>query len=248
MGSLIEWAKLTWPEAEKIVNQYPFAMLPVGAIEEHGPHMTLETDCCAASKFASLLAERTDAILLPTMPYGQVWSLKNYPGSLTLKNKTLIAVIVDICKSLEEKGFKGVIAVTGHLGNLNSMKIAARELAKENAIPLLHLFYPGLDEISGKVCQSKRAHPSIIHADEIETSLLLKLAPECVNMNKATTEYPTFPKDFDYKAETWEKFSKSGIFGDASIASKEKGEEMLGFVMDKSVSIIKAFEFSILGA
>ena len=157
MKKAIEWAGLTWEEAERAVQRQAFAVLPLGAIEEHGPHMTLGADCRAADVFAARLAAETGCILLPTIPYGQVWSLKGFPGSLTIRTETLVALLIDLCNSLETRGFKGVVAVTGHLGNLAGMKSASRNLYDAGGIPLLSLFYPGLDEIAAKVCESPRA-------------------------------------------------------------------------------------------
>ena len=245
MNAPIEWAKLTWEEAAQAVRQHPFAVLPLGAVEEHGPHMTLGSDCRAAQAFAARLAVETNCILFPTVPYGQVWSLKDFPGSLTIRNQTLVATLVDLCESLGSKGFQGVVSVTGHLGNMTAMKLASRELFDSGSTPLLTLFYPGLNEIAARVCESRRAHGSIIHADEIETSLLLALAPECVDMRKAVSEYPDFPPDFEMRAMPWDSLSKTGVFGDATRASVEKGQVMLDFVTAKAVEMIQSFKKSI---
>ncbi len=247
MKKAVEWARLTWEEAAEAVKRQPFAMLPLGAVEEHGPHMTLGTDCSAADAFAARLAQDSECILLPTVPYGQVWSLKGFPGSLTIRSETLVALLVDLCTSLETKGFKGVVAVTGHLGNLACMKSASRELSDAGRIPLLTLFYPGLDEIAARVCTTRRAHGSIIHADEIETSLLLAMDPSCVNMEKVVSEYPVLPADFDLRAVAWDTVSKTGVFGDPTQASRKKGEMMLDFVTNKAVEIIAAFKASLQG-
>ena len=248
MKKAIEWARLTWEEAAEAVRQQPFAVLPLGAIEEHGPHMTLGSDCNAAEAFSARLAAETECILLPAIPYGQVWSLKGFPGSLTIRTETLVALLTDLCRSLGTRGFKGVVGVTGHLGNLAGMKNASRELYDTGCIPLLSLFYPGLDEIAARVCSSPRAHGSIIHADEIETSLLLALDPQCVRMQKAVSEYPRFPVDFDSRAIPWDTISKTGVFGDPTKADRKKGEAMLEFVTAKAVAIIETFKASVRGA
>lgn len=244
MNAAVEWARLTWEESAEAVKRRPFAILPLGAIEEHGPHMTLDSDCRAAASFAARVAAESECILLPTVPYGQVWSLKGFPGSLTVSNETLTALLVDICSSLGTKGFKGVVGLTAHLGNVTAMRLAARALYDSERIPLLSLFYPGLDEIAARVCESRRAHPSIVHADEIETSLLLALAPECVNMSKAVSEYPVLPPDFELRAVPWDGLSKTGVFGDPTRASVEKGHSMLEHVTAKVVSLIQAFKDS----
>ena len=105
MKKPVEWARLTWEEAaEAGCSGSRLQYFPLGAIEEHGPHMTLGSDCSAADAFAARLASETECILLPTVPYGQVWSLKGFPGSLTISNETLVALLVDLCKSLGAHG------------------------------------------------------------------------------------------------------------------------------------------------
>jgi len=245
MKSPTEWTKLTWEEAAQEVRRHPFAVLPLGAVEEHGPHMTLGSDCRAAETFAARIAAETDCILLPAIPYGQVWSLKGFPGSLTISNETLVAMLFEVCESLGSKGFRGVVCVTGHLGNVNALKLASRRLFDAGSTPLLSLFYPGLEEIAARVCESRRAHTSIIHADEIETSLLLALAPECVDMARAVSEYPAFPPDFESRAMPWDSLSKTGVFGDATKASAEKGQVMLDYVAAKAAELIQSFKKSL---
>lgn len=241
----IEWASLTWEEAAEAVRRHPFAILPLGAVEEHGPHMVLGSDCRAAEELAARLARESDCVLLPALPYGQVWSLKGFPGSLTISNETLVALLVEICESLGAKGFQGVVGLTAHLGNMTSMKLASRRLFDSGSIPFLTLFYPGLEEAAAKVCESRRAHPSIIHADEIETSLLLALAPECVDMDKAVSEYPAFPADFGMRSTPWDTISRTGVFGDATKASAEKGRVMLDAVTARAVELVEAFKKSV---
>lgn len=247
MAECIEWGKLSWQEAAEVVRDHPLALLPLGAIEEHGPHMTLETDARAAGAFARRLASESGCVLLPVLPYGQVWSLKNFPGSLTIRDATYVSLIVDLCTSVASKGFTGVVAVTAHLGNLAPLKLAARELHDSGGIPLLSLFYPGLEEVASEICTSRRAHRSIIHADEIETSLLLALAPDCVDMSRAAPEYPDFPGDFDTRALTWDAVSKSGVFGDPTAATAEKGNRMLDRVTERAVSLVRSFQKSVAG-
>ncbi len=245
MKTLIEWSRLTWEESAQAVKEHPVAVLPLGAVEEHGPHMTLGADCRAAEELSARLARQTGCILLPVLAYGQVWSLKGFPGSLTIRHETLVALLTDLCESLAARGFKGVVGLTAHLGNMTAMKLAARDLFDAGAIPLLTLFYPGLEEAAARVCESKRAHPSIIHADEIETSLLLALAPDCVNMDKAMSEYPGFPEGFDARALPWDTVSKSGVFGDPTKASAEKGRLLLEAVEARAVRLIESFKKSV---
>lgn len=85
------------------INHSKIAILPIGAVEAHGPHLPLGTDNLLAERLSKKLADRVNGLVLPTLPYGQVWSLRNFPGSITVSNDSLIRIIVDIGESLDRK-------------------------------------------------------------------------------------------------------------------------------------------------
>ncbi len=238
MAKLIEWARLTWEEARDLLSERRVAVLPIGAVEEHGPHMTLEVDTLAADALARRICEKTGAVLLPALPYGQVWSLSRFPGSLSLRTETLVAVLSDLADEVRRQGFGGLVIISGHLGNLTAMKTVARAQYESSRFPVLYLFYPGLDEASRDVLERPKSHPGIVHADELETSLILALAPHAVDMSRAVAEYPDFPIDFDVRARYWDDVCSSGVFGDATVASVEKGQRMLEVVEQRIVQLV----------
>jgi creatinine amidohydrolase len=238
--SVIEWATLTWLEAAEVLKSRPVALLPLGAVEEHGPHLPLGADTLAATALARRLAAATGAVLLPTLPYGQVWSLSRFPGSLSVSNGTLSALVHDVAAELARQGFRALVLLTAHLGNLTALKETARHLHEAlSHFPVLYLFYPGLQEAADGVRTSAVSHPGILHADEIETSLLLALAPEAVHMERAVAEYPVFPPDFDVRPVRWHEISTSGVFGDPTQASAEKGERLLAAVLAQATALVR---------
>ena len=239
MSQLVEWGRLTWPEAREAVTAMPAALLPIGAVEQHGPHMTLAADALAAESLGRLLAQRTGAILLPTLPYGQVWSLSSFPGSLSISNDTLQRVLVDLVSALGRQGFRAVVLLSGHLGNMTAMKEAAREVFTRGGPKTYFLFYPGLSEAAAGVIESAPSHGGLMHADETETSLLLALAPEAVHLERAVAEYPNYPPDFDVTPYMWEAVCSSGVFGDATLASAEKGQRLVSGVLERTVPLIE---------
>src|SRR5699024_7599556 len=134
-------------------------------------------------------AIKINALVLPVLPFGQVWSLKDFPGSINISNDSLISVLVDVGESLHKQGVKKFIFVNGHLGNNTALKQASRVLYEScPKLKVYNLFYPGMYELADEVRESKSAHGSYFHACEIETSYMLYLAPERVDMNKAITE------------------------------------------------------------
>lgn len=236
---VVEWGRLTWPEARAAVAAMPVALLPIGAVEQHGPHMTLSSDSLAAGALGRLIAERTGVVLLPTLPYGQVWSLSSFPGSLSISNHTLQRVLVDLVSALGRQRFKAVVLLSGHLGNMTAMKEAARDVFTAGGPKTYYLFYPGLSEAAAGVTESRRSHGTIVHADEMETSLLLALAPEAVHMERAVAEYPDYPPDFDVTPYLWDAVCSSGVFGDATAASAEKGRRLVDAVLKRTVPLIE---------
>lgn len=240
MTGPIEWAALTWPEARDLLGEPRVAVLPLGAVEEHGPHMVLGTDSLAAEALARRVCARTGAVLLPTLPYGQVWSLSRFPGSLSLRTETLASLVGDIAAEVRRQGFGALVVLSGHLGNLAAMKSAARAAHEASAFPVLYLFYPGLSEAAEGVLEGPVSHAGIVHADELETSLVLALAPHAVDMSRAAAEYPEYPPDFDVRPRYWDEVSESGVFGDPTLATAEKGERMLAVIEERIVGLVDA--------
>lgn len=215
-------------EVEEKIRKLGAAILPIGAVEAHGPHLPLGTDNLLASRLADKLAERTDSFVLPTLPYGQVWSLRNFPGSINVSNEALIRLLADIGESLYHQGFRLFIMVNGHLGNAVALKEAARILYERvPELKVFYFFYPGTKEITAEVREASAAHGSYMHADEIETSYMLYLAGEYVDMSKAIDGAPHIPVEADFTPTPWEEMTASAVLGDATLATREKGERII---------------------
>lgn len=215
-------------EVEEKIRKLGAAILPIGAVEAHGPHLPLGTDNLLASRLADKLAERTDSFVLPTLPYGQVWSLRNFPGSINVSNEALIRLLADIGESIYHQGFRIFIMVNGHLGNAVALKEAARILYERvPELKVFYFFYPGTKEITAEVREASAAHGSYMHADEIETSYMLYLAGEYVDMSKAIDGAPQIPIESDFTPTPWEEMTASAVLGDATLATREKGERII---------------------
>ncbi len=242
---MTRWNDLTWPEVRDAVEATPWALMCLGAVEEHGPHLPLGTDTFAAEAFSAMLAERASLIELPVLPYGQVWSLERFDGSLSISDDTLVRLLVEIANGLKGEGFAGLVLYSAHLGNVAAMKAASRRLEEAGGLPVLTLAYPGLTEVAKAVGESARAHPSIMHSDELETSILLSLRPDVVHMDRAVKEYPELPAEFDHAPVRWDTVTESGVFGDATAATVEKGDAIVAHVLETAVGIIRAWKDSV---
>ena len=227
----------------------PVLVLPMGAVESHGDHLPAGTDNMLATRMVEELARVVDGatplLRLPVLPFGQVWSLADAPGSFGISNETVTRAIVEIARSARSKGLTVLVIVNGHLGNANAIRDAQR-IMREEGVTIANFFYPGSGPVIAEVREKPEAHPAYMHADEIETSYMLHLAPEEVDMDKAIANYPKFPEDFGTIAYRWTEFSDSPVLGDARAASAEKGGKILDAVlanMAKQVSVLYARQF-----
>lgn len=222
------------------IKQSQVAILPVGAVEAHGPHLPLGTDNLLAERVAAKLAKRVNGFVLPVLPYGQVWSLQDFPGSLSISNQTLTAIITELGSGLFDQGFRVLVIVNGHYGNQPAIKDATRNLYdKYQHCKAFNMFYPGTKQIIQELRQSKPVHDSYFHACEIETSYMLHLAPEYVEMDKAINDTPHIPPDADVTPTPWSQFTKTAVLGDATLATPEKGEQIIEVALQSMTMMIK---------
>lgn len=242
MQKVKEIVNMTRDEVLTAIEEFPVAILPLGATEQHGHHLPLGVDIFLAEGISRKLSEKTGALLLPSLPFGYSWVWRDIPGTVSLQQKHVEAVIKDVAHSVARYGIKMLVLVNGHDANNASMKYATRALADELDISVIYLFYPNLNKIMEQHCESPTWH-GMIHACEFETSLMLALKPEMVDLSKAVREYPKKPKLYGKSSISLGDLSKSGVYGDATKATKEKGEKMLNiFVPEMEQLILEAYE------
>ena len=227
----------TWLECRDYLESSPFAILPLGATEQHGPHLPQNTDTVIAEALATAGAKVCGGLVLPSMPIGYSWVWRDYPGSLTHSFNTFRAMVKDIARSMDRNGCKALMLISGHGANPEPLKYTIRELADEMEMALLRVFYPGLGEVMSDA-ESPQWQPGNFHAEEFETSMMLHLRPDLVDMGKArhfessgkhladrftrlsATARPSF---------AWETqdLNRSGAVGNAAAADAERGRAVV---------------------
>lgn len=237
---MLDTRTTTWPDVAQAIRRGLVAVLPVGAVEQHGAHLPLLTDTTLAAGVARRIAEGLDALLLPAIAYGDAWTAEDWAGTLSLSPETLRATIEDIGRGLHRMGVRGLVTVNGHFGNREPIALAARRLS-EQGFPLLHLDYPRLEAVAAELMESTPAGPGFYHADEVETSMMLALDPGAVAMDRAAPEYPEFPELFGLEPMKLSAFNSSGVFGDPRPASAEKGERLIAAIAGESVRLAKVW-------
>ncbi len=227
-------------QAKQALAKARIALLPLGAVEPHGDHLPLETDNLLAERFCALLDHHlADAALsLPVLPYSQVWSLRGHAGAIDIGNDLLVQLLVSVARNMAGYGIATTAVINAHYGNFDAIKAAARQL-KAEGITLLGYSWAGMERSVSQLRASPVAYPGYMHADEIETSLMLALAPEHVEMALARAHYPEFPENFRYQPVHWTEFSDYAVLGDPGCASQEKGQAFVQQALESTLASIR---------
>ena len=240
------WGELTWPEAQARLKEVDVALLPVGAIEQHGPHLPLDTDAFDARYLAEQVAAHCrdpKPFVLPLIPYGVSYHHDDFSGTLSISNDAIAKVVYDIGIGAARNGITKLIIVNSHGGNSASLHFAAQMINRDARI----FTCVETGETSDTDIERMAQTPGDIHAGEIETSTTLATRPELVQLDKARKYVPRFSSrylDFsskrsvDWYART-ARLSRSGVMGDPSKASKEKGEQMWAVMIKNLVEFVE---------
>jgi len=215
-------ADLTWVEAEKVLTPETVVVIPIGAeSKEHGPHLKLKTDYLEAEYYNRQILERADVVVAPTVNYSYYPAFVEYPGSTSLRLETARDMLVDICRSLARFGPKRFYALNTGVSTLRALRPAAQTLAAEGIV----LRYTDILEVGAEAEKRVKKEEGGTHADEIETSLMLYIDPASVDMRKAVKDYhPSESGGLTRDPRKPGAYSASGIYGDATLATREKGE------------------------
>jgi creatinine amidohydrolase len=236
------YGEMTWPRVKEAAAQARVAVVPVATIEDHGLHLPIDTDvrlCYAACDRAVALVP-DKAVLIPPVNHGYSPHHMDFPGPITIGWDTFIRYMLDVCKSLVAHGFHKILIVNGHGSNTPFVDIIARLTVVETGALAAAINYwnaPGVHEVAESLRESDKVG-GMNHACEFETSIYLALRPDLVDMSKAVREIghqPTKNYWTDLVAgdgplammEHWSALSQSGVMGDPTKATAEKGERLL---------------------
>jgi creatinine amidohydrolase len=246
MPQSVMWKELTAADLREKAQAGAIVLLPVGSMEQHGPHLPVGVDTflsegvCKAA--AEAIAAETAVVVAPTLWCGMAEHHMAYGGTFTLDIPTYRAVLLCLLKSLERHGFKRVLIVNGHGGNIAALGAFLPDFARE--IPSLALrvttpYEPAQQAMSEILEDQKRVH----HACEAETSMMMVLAPDTVRREKLaeahgpphwTPQPPGVARYVSFRDAT-----ASGVIGDARRASAQKGEKLVAAVRDAILAILR---------
>jgi len=230
--------ELTWPEAEQALREYPVVVLPIGArTKEHGRHLPLNNDWRMAEYLARRVAERSRVLVLPTLQYGYYPAFLEYPGSVSLSLETMRDTVVQICQSHARHGARRFYALNTGISTLRALAPAAEQLARDG----LSFAYTDIEQAAGAVVDAVVTQPAGTHADEIETSMMLYIAPETVRMGLAEPDvHPARTPGSLTRTPDRERgiYSPTGAYGDPTAATSEKGERIVEAMVDHIVGFL----------
>lgn len=248
--------ELTWQDISDYLKKNDVVLVPIGSTEQHGPHLPTGCDTYAAIALAEDVASHTGTLTTPPLWFGDSPHHLGFPGTITLRSETLMEVTKDICRSLAKTGFKHIIIINGHRGaNLPALNLAVKSL-HEHEFP--NIFFAVVDpfKISSQFTKAERETEEMYHAAEIETSHLMYKFPNLVRIGKIMKEIPPFGTKFskffmldpyrscekiDIAMNSREEaeLTKSGVMGDPTAASADKGKRYHEYMVEQLTQFIE---------
>lgn len=239
--------QMTWKDVKLYMAQgYKTVVFGIGSTEQHGPSLPLRTDRKIADAMAHTVARELDGVLqAPTIGVGHSAHHLNFPGTISLQESTLGAVITDYVDSLAHHGFEKIVITNSHGGNTASISRVLPELQKKHPeIKIIYFFNQETTTALGRLCQKFKLDPGELgsHAGDMETSIMLYLDNDWVKKEAFVRGY-TKPIDNQtrekYRKHGFECLSEHGVVGDQRRATSEKGAEYTNTLRDVMIGYIK---------
>jgi creatinine amidohydrolase len=253
----IRYDELSWPEMKAAIARQPVVLLPFGTVEDHGPHLPLNTDNVIVEAFCLEAASRApgEMLVMPTVAYGLDEHHMDFPGTVSVGMQTLLAYVSDVAISAARHGFTHLLVVNGHGSNAPLADLVARRVVLETgmicgAMSPNAAIDPTLAEPA--LSQLRRSGPGgVAHACEYETALMLHLRPDLVHMDRAVREIGQLkltyfnwdhgePSVLSWQ-DWWSRMSESGVCGDPTVATAEFGQAVFETTVENLVRFVREF-------
>lgn len=247
----VSLSELTLRDVREYLKRNNTIIIPLGSTEEHSEHLPFSVDADIPTEIARRVAQKIDALVAPPVHYGLSRAHSGFPGSAWLTGETLLRVIEDISVSFAKSGFKRIIWINGHYCNEPVLYVACGDITGTNKVPedtkvYGFSYWLPLPEEAAKEYLSWDVG---WHAQVGETSMMLAIKPDTVKMEHAPAEWPVLAKRstvvlncISAATGCWKHVTKTGVWGDARGATKEKGEEFLHKIVDAVVKTIEDIE------
>lgn len=229
-----------WVDFDTIRQEKDLVIIPTGAVEVYGQHLPAGTDTIVVTHIARRVGEQLGAPVLPTLPVGFSRSLGDFPGTLNISTATLMAYVQETAESVISWGFKRVLFINSHRGNVGPISEVAMELQSKHGVRCAQVFW--WDYVAALVKDIVDSGPHANgHASEIGTSIMLFLQPDLVVRDRIKDQTPT--ESVSYADITQYKGmharSDSGVVGNPELGTTEKGDEMVKRGVDRIVAFVR---------
>lgn len=229
-----------WVDFDAIRQENDLVIIPTGAVEVYGQHLPAGTDTIVITHIARRVGEQLGAPVLPTLPVGFSRSLGDFPGTLNIGTSTLMAYVQETAESVISWGFKRILFLNSHRGNIGPIGEVAMELQAKHGVTCAQVFW--WDYVAALVTDIVDSAPHANgHASEIGTSIMLHLDPDFVVEDRIEDQTPTsgvpYGDIIQYKGMRVR--SDSGVVGNPEVATAEKGEEMVQRGVDRIIAFVR---------
>jgi creatinine amidohydrolase len=245
--------KMTWEEVAQAVREHKVVLVPVGAVEQHGPHLPLDVDNLLAVTLCEEAARRNPDLLACAMhiPYGYNAHNMGFPGTVSIRQQVFVDYCFDVCASYAQHGFKYILLINAHGSNQHLCEAIARQVSMQTAGRCGMLSWWNLvpDIIQG--FRESEYPGGVSHACEVETSLYQHIAPADVRQEKIKKEIAWNVGKYWYKdfvgggalsyTSYHHEFSHSGVAGDPTVATPEKGRQLLEAFCERLPELAREF-------
>src|SRR4051812_40788317 len=215
-------AELTWQQAADALRPETVVVIPLGAgSKEHGPHLKLGNDAIVSDYLTQRAVAAADVVVAPALPYHYYPAFVEYPGSTSLTLETARALTIDVVLGLAQFGPRRFYVLNTGVSTARALEPAAHQLARQGILLTFTDLARRLDRVSAPIRQEEGG----THADEVETSMMLYIDPASVDMRRAVKEYSpsSGPLQLTRRRGAPGTFSDSGVWGDPTLATRDKG-------------------------
>jgi len=235
----IRVADTDWPRVTAEVAAGAIGILPVGAASKaHGPHLPMNTDLLQAEWLAGALIRRVRALVWPTLGYGFYPAFTDYPGSISVGENTFADLAADILEGIRGAGVTRALVVNTGISTIAPLEAAIAHTAGFDALTLVNVYEGPRFRAAQKRLETQ---PRGGHADEIETSIMLAIAPSRVDMSRAEA-WASRPVSGRFNRSDPEApgYSPNGIYGDPTLATVDKGRQLLDAMLEDVVAALES--------
>jgi len=244
----VRLGEMSWTALSERLDRGPLdVMIPLGALEQHGPHLPLDTDALIAEAVADRAARRVgECVVSPCIPIGASSHHLAFPGTASLSDKTLQSVLAEMIQTLLGHGFRGAFLVTGHAGNVASMAAALTGLDPDDRARVVSFDdWPAQRDAVHQAAETRLSMDREVvgtHGGHFETSILLAIAPDRVDMASAVAGHvgPAAAASAKLRSEGMAALSPVGVIGDPRGATADAGELYLDALVGLVVEGIEA--------